>query len=222
MKIGVLGTGVVGRVIAGKLLALGNEVRLGSRSADNPTAGDWARVGGEQASHGTFEDAAGFSELIFNCTPGMVSVAVLESLAPEAVAGKLLVDVSNPLDFSGGFPPSLAVVNTDSLGEQIQRALPDTKVVKALNTVNSELMVNPGLLDGHHDLFIAGEDRGAKLFVRSLLVEFGWPADDVHDLGGIAAARGLEMYLPLWLAVMGTVGTATFNVHVVQATHPSG
>jgi predicted dinucleotide-binding enzyme len=133
-----------------------------------------------------------------------------------------LVDVSNPLDFSGGFPPSLSVVNTDSLGEQIQRALPDTQVVKALNTVNADLMVNPGLLEGRHDLFVAGADVVAKRLVRSLLIEFGWRGEDIHDLGGIAASRGMEMYLPLWLAIMGSLETPTFSVHVVRSTHPPG
>jgi predicted dinucleotide-binding enzyme len=222
MQIGVLGTGMVGRAIAGKLVTLGHDVRLGSRTFDNATAREWVESTGARASQGTFADAASHGELAFNCTPGSVSLSVIESLPPDALTDKVLVDVSNPLDFSGGFPPSLSVVNTDSLGERLQRTLPDTYVVKTLNTVNADLMVNPSLLADPHDLFVAGDDSGAKTSVRSLLMAFGWSDEHIHDLGGITAARGMEMYLPLWLQLMGVVGSPTFNVHVVRADHPTG
>jgi len=197
MKIGVLGTGMVGQAIGGRLVELGHETRMGSRTADHPGATEWAANLGAHASNGTFADAASFGDLVFNCTPGTVSLAVLGALAGEPLQGKVLVDVSNALDFSAGFPPSLAVANTDSIGEQIQRALPDTRVVKALNTLNADLMVHPSLLDGAHDLFIAGDDAQAKSEVRTLLLEFGWSTNNIHDLGGIICARGTEMYLPL-------------------------
>ncbi len=130
--------------------------------------------------------------------------------------GKVLIDVSVPLDFSQGFPPRLSVVNDDSLGEQIQRALPETRVVKALNTLNADLMLNPQLLEAPSDLFLAGDDAEAKDVVRGLLVEAGWEGGNIHDLGGIEASRGTEMWLPLWLRLMGAVGGPRFNVHVVR------
>jgi len=169
-----------------------------------------------------FADAAEFGEVVFNCTPGVVSLSVLATIPADALAGKVLIDVSNPLDFSAGFPPLLSVAVTDSLGEQIQRASPEARVVKALNTLNADLMVRPSALAGRHDLFIAGDDDDAKEQVRTILAEFGWDLRDVHDLGGIAAARGPEMYLPLWLQLMGALGTAAFNVHVVREVPPSG
>lgn len=221
VDVGVLGTGVVGRTIGSALAEHGHRVRLGSRTPDNAAAGDWVRSAGAGASQGTFSDAADFGEVVFNCTPGAVSLSVVTSIPTEALDAKVLIDVSNPLDFSGGFPPTLSVVNTDSLGEQIQRALPQARVVKALNTLNADLMVRPSLLPDRHDLFIAGDDDDAKEQVRSILAEFGWDLRDVHDLGGIAAARGTEMYLPLWLQLMGALGTAAFNVHVVRDA-PSG
>jgi 8-hydroxy-5-deazaflavin:NADPH oxidoreductase len=215
MQYAVLGTGVVGQTIATKLVTLGHEVRLGSRSADNPAAVEWAAAH-SRGSATTFADAATFGEVVVNCLPGAVVLAVLEALAEE-VGDKVLIDVSNPLDFSQGLPPTLSVCNTDSLAEQIQRALPSAKVVKALNTVNADIMVNPGLLSESTDLFLAGNDDQAKASVRSLLVEFGWRDEFIHDCGQVSTARGLEMYLLMWLNLMGATGSAHFNIHVVRA-----
>jgi hypothetical protein len=130
--------------------------------------------------------------------------------------GKVLVDVSNPLDFSGGFPPRLSVCNDDSLGEQVQRAVPGARVVKALNTVNADLMVNPRqLADGAHTMFLCGDDAAAKAVVRALLEDdFGWR--DVLDLGGLSMARGTEMLLPLWTRVWGALKTPAFSFQVVR------
>ncbi|HVQ18368.1 MAG TPA: NAD(P)-binding domain-containing protein [Actinomycetes bacterium] len=222
MKFGVLGTGTVGQTIGGKLVDLGHDVRMGSRTASNETAAKWVASSGARASHGTFSDAAEFAEVVVNCTPGTVTLDVLKSVDAAAFDGKVMVDVSNPLDFSQGFPPSLSVVNTDSMAEQIQRTLPRVRVVKALNTVTADVMVQPGVVPGRHDLFIAGDDAAAKSDVRSLLTDFGWRSDDIHDLGGISAARALEMYLPLWLQLMGALGTPLFNIHVVSGTAPTG
>jgi len=133
------------------------------------------------------------------------------------LAGKVLVDVSNPLDFSAGFPPTLSVANTDSLGEQVQAAFPEARVVKTLNTVNAQVMVRPGALRGDHQVFVAGEDAGAKAVVTGLLGDLGWPSSSVVDLGGIRGARATEMYLPLWLALMGEVGSPVFNIGIVRA-----
>jgi len=216
MRIGVLGTGMVGLTIATKLAELGHEVKVGSRSADNEEASKWAGEAGENASNGTFADAATGAEVVFNCTSGGHSLEALEMAGAENLDGKVLVDVANPLDFSRGMPPTLTVCNDDSLGEQIQTAFPGAKVVKALNTVNAAVMVEPGSLPEPTNLFICGNDEGAKDQVRGLLEEFGWAADSVVDLGDISAARGTEMYLPIWLRMMGAFESPAFNIRVVR------
>ena len=216
MRIGVLGTGMVGGAIAGKLVALGHEVMMGSREAGNEKARAWADAAGAGASEGSFTDAAAFGVLVVNCTAGAHSLEALEQAGRANLAGKVLIDVANPLDFSGGMPPTLTVANTDSLGEQIQRALPDTKVVKALNTMNCEVMVEPAKVPGDHDVFLCGEDEDAKQQVTDLLTSFGWPADHIRDLGGISSARGTEMYVALWLRLWGTLGTGYFNITLVH------
>ena len=190
MKIGVLGTGTVGRTIATKLVALGHEVTMGSRTADNEQAAEWVAEAGDRAAQGTFADAAAFGEIVFNCTAGVASLEALGSIATDDLAGKILVDVANPLDFSQGMPPTLSVSNTDSLAEQIQRALPDARVVKALNTVNAMVMVDPGRVPGEHDVFLCGNDADAKARVTQLLESFGWPSERVVDLGDISGREG--------------------------------
>jgi predicted dinucleotide-binding enzyme len=215
MKVGVLGTGSVGTTIGTKLVELGHAVTMGSRSATNERAAEWAASAGAGAGHGTFADAAAFGELVFNCTSGTVSLEALGAAGEENVSGKVLVDVSNPLDFSKGRPPTLSVCNDDSIGEQIQRAFPDAKVVKALNTMNAAIMVDPVRIPGEHDVFMCGNDADAKASVSELLQSFGWPAERIVDLGDITSARGPEMYLPLWLRLMGAVGPQ-FNIHVVS------
>ena len=215
MRIGVLGTGTVGTTIATRLVELGHEVKMGSRSAGNEKAVEWASGAGEGASEGSFADAASFGEVVFNCTPGAVSVDALRIAGPEDLSGKVLIDVSNPLDFSKGMPPTLSVCNDDSVGEQIQREFPDARVVKALNTVNASIMVDPSQVTGSV-IFVCGNDDAAKAEVGELLQSFGWPGDDVLDVGDIAGARGTEMYLPLWLRMMGALGTPSFNIAVVR------
>ena len=217
MRVGVLGTGMVGRAIGSKLAELGHEVRMGSRRAGNEAAVEWTAGAGEAASEGSFGDAAGFGELIFNCTAGGASLEALAMAGEANLHGKVLVDVANPLDFSGGMPPTLSIVNDDSLGERIQAAFPETLVVKALNTMNCSVMVEPGRVPGEHVAFVCGENTGAKDRVAALLGEFGWPAARIVDLGGIAASRGTEMYLPLWLALYGKLGTGDFNVAIERA-----
>ncbi len=211
MRIGVFGTGIVGRTLGGKLVELGHEVRMGSRTADNERAAEWAAQAGPMASHGTFADAAEFADLIINATNGDGAVPAVES-ARQKLAGKLLIDVSNPLDFSHGFPPRLSVCNDDSLGERVHRALPDTRVVKALNTVNCVVMVNPAGPPGDHVVFVCGEDEAAKRQTVDLLGGLGWPAERVVDLGGIEAARGTEAYMLLWVRLMRGIGNPNFNI----------
>ena len=144
-------------------------------------------------------------------------VAALDLLAQAGdLTGKVLVDISNPLDFSAGFPPTLSVKDTDSLGEQVQRAFPDTFVVKTLNTLTADLMAHPDRLPEPTTVFVSGDDADAKRLVTALLAELGH--HDVLDLGGIETARGVEMWLPLWLRVMGALGTADFNLKVVRGS----
>ena len=215
MRIGILGTGVVGQTIGGKLVALGHEVKLGSRTATNEKGAKWVAQHGSHASQGTFADAAAFGEIVFNCTSGMVSLEALRSAGAESLAGKVLIDVANPLDFSHGMPPTLSVCNSDSLGEQIQRAFPGVKVVKTLNTMTAGVMVNPSSVPGDHDVFVSGNDADAKAKVADLLRSFGWRT--IIDLGDISSARGVEMVLPVWLRLMGTFKTPTFNFHIARA-----
>lgn len=216
MKIAVLGTGMVGNTIASKLVALGHEVKMGSRTAGNEKAVEWAKQAGKGASEGTFEDAAKFGELVFNCSNGAATLEVLRAAGAENLKGKVLIDIANPLDFSKGFPPSLTVSNTDSLGEQVQRELPDVKVVKTLNTVNCFLMVDASKVNnGDHDMFVCGNDAGAKGQVIEILKGwFGWK--NVIDLGDISNARGTEMYLPLWVRLYGALKSADFNLKIVR------
>lgn len=215
MKFGVLGTGSVGQTIGARLVQLGHDVCMGARASDNEKARGFERTHQGKASSGTFSDAARFGELLFNCTSGGGSLEALRGAGEDHLAGKVLIDVANPLDFSKGMPPSMLTPSTDSLGEQIQRAFPRTHVVKSLNTVTAKVMVEPASLSSaNHDMFMAGNDTGAKGRVKELLQSFGWK--HVIDVGDITGARALEMYLPLWLRLYGTFQTATFNVKVVR------
>jgi predicted dinucleotide-binding enzyme len=217
MDIAVLGTGSAGRTIAARLNELGHHVVVGTRDP-GATAGreeyaEWAAAepGIELAS---YADAAAGAELAFVVTNGLAALDVLDLAGSENLAGKVLVDVSNPLDFSQGFPPTLFVKDTDSLAEQLQRAHPDTLVVKALNTMNASVMVRPDSLSEPSSVFVSGDDAEAKATVTGLLESFGHT--DVIDLGDLITARGAEMYLPLWLRLMGSLGTASFNIKVVR------
>jgi hypothetical protein len=214
MKVGILGSGMVGQAIGSKVAGLGHEVMLGTR--DLTKLQDWLGHVGGNARVSSFAETAAHGELLFNATSGGGSLQAL-SLAGEAnLNGKILVDISNPLDFSHGMPPSLFVSNTDSLGEQIQRAYPNVKVVKTLNTVTASLKVNPRqLADGEHHIFVSGNDAEAKAQVVTLLSTwFGWKY--IIDLGDITTARGTEMYLPIWLRLWGALGTGMFNIQVVK------
>ena len=209
---GILGTGVVGRTLATRLVELGHDVRVGSR-----TAGTEAPGGGTVS----FADAAAHGVVVINATSGLVSLTVLESAGAANLAGKVVVDVANALDFSGGFPPKVLAGSDDSLAERIQAAFPAVRLVKALNTMTASVMVAPRGLPGPHSTFLAGNDAEAKTTVRAMLHEFGWADAEILDLGDLSAARALELYLPLWLRIMGSVGGASFNIHVVDGT-PSG
>lgn len=232
MKIAVFGTGPVGQALAGKLDELGHEVTVGTRDPEATLARTEPDYMGKppfkawQGTHpgvalATPGEAAAGAELLVNATNGAGSLAMLEAAGEQNLAGKVVIDVANPLDFSQGMPPSLLVCNTDSLGEQIQRTFPHAKVVKALNTMNCEVMVDPATVPGEHDVFLSGDDAEAKHRVGELLQSFGWPAERIRDLGDISSARGLEMYVAFWLRLWGALETGYFNIAVVQAAESS-
>jgi 8-hydroxy-5-deazaflavin:NADPH oxidoreductase len=215
MRIGILGTGIVGQTIGSKLVQLRHDVKMGGRTAGNEKAENWVKASGARASHDTFANAAAFGEIVFNCTSGMQSLEALRQAGEKNLDGKVLVDVANPLDFSQGMPPTLSVCNTDSLGEQIQRAFPNVRVVKTLNTMNTNVMVDPRLVPGESDVFVSGNDVAAKRQVTEILTEwFGWRS--VVDLGDITSARGTEMLLPIWLRLWGTFKTPNINFHIAR------
>ena len=200
MEIGVLGTGMVGRTIGTKLLQLGHQVMLGSRDEANPKAIAWAKKwGGPHALYGNFRNAASFGEIVFNCTLGAASLDALRQAGAENLKDKILIDVSNPFDYSTE-QLSLTVCNTDSLGEQIQRAFPEARVVKTLNTMNFNLMVDPEKIPGRTNVFVSGNDPKAKETVTVILRDwFGWKS--IIDLGDITTSRGVEMYMILWVSL---------------------
>ncbi|HUO46687.1 MAG TPA: NAD(P)-binding domain-containing protein [Acidimicrobiia bacterium] len=226
MRIGVLGTGMVGRTLAARLAGLGHQVMVGTRDPASTLANtEEDRMGNLPFSRwiaeqqgitlGTLNEAAFGSELIVNATSGDASLEALRSAGAENLAGKVLMDIANPLDFSGGMPPSLSVVNTDSLAEQIQSEFPEARVVKTLNTTNASIMVDPRAVSGgDHTVFLCGNDDEAKATVRGILESFGWT--DIIDLGDITAARGSEMILPIWLSLMSALNTAAFNFKIVR------
>ncbi len=213
MKIGILGTGIVGQTIGSRLVQLGHDVMMGSREAANPKAITWAKEEGHHASFGTFANAAAFGEIVFNCTVGSASLAALRQAGGENLDGKVLIDTANPLDYSTPVW-TLTVCNTDSLGEQIQRAFPKARVVKTLNTVNANIMVDPRKLTERTDVFVSGNDIEAKAVVISILRDwFGWKS--VIDLGGIETARSVEMYVLLWQHLRNWSSSHRFNIKVV-------
>ncbi len=217
MKIGVLGTGMVGDALATKLVSLGHDVMMGAREKANEKAAGWARKAGSKASHGTFAEAARFGEISFMAANGAAVIEVARLAGAENLAGKIVVDVTNPLDFSKGMPPSLLAEysNTTSLGEELQKALPKSRVIKALNTMNCNLMVDPARVPTRTDVFLCGDDAGAKKAVRDLLISFGWK--DPIDLGALSAARGTEGLMPFWLRMWGVLGTSDFNYRIERA-----
>ncbi len=209
----MIGTGIAGRTLATAFAGKGHDVVVGTRDpAETGQREEWAGVA---VALQPLETVAADADLVVNATNGLGSLAALGRVGSEHLAGKVLVDVSNPLDFSAGFPPTLSVKDTDSLAEQIQRAFPATLVVKALNTVTASVMVDPASVgDGDTSIFVAGDDAEARAQVRQLLESLGW--QDVIELDGLQNARGLEMWLPLWVRLMGALGTAEFNIKLVR------
>ena len=215
MNIAVLGTGVTGQTVATKLVQLGHEVMMGSRDSAHPNAVTWAKDAGQHALYGTFMNAAAFGEIIFNCTLGSASLNALEQAGAENLKDKILIDTSNPLDRSTD-TWTLTISNTDSLGEQIQRTFPETKVVKTLNTVNANVMVDPNKLLERTHVFLSGNDIEAKATVKAILRDwFGWR--EIIDLGNITTARSVEMYMLLWHSLRNAISSQRFNIKVVTS-----
>lgn len=215
MKIAVLGTGEVGRRLASILVGLQHSVTLGSRTADNAVATEWARETG--GSHGTFADAAAASELVINATSGTASLAALTAAGAANLSGKVLVDVSNSLDFSDGFPPKLVVPEAGSVAEELQHAFPAARVVKTLNTMNNKTMVDPGRIPGRHNVFLSGDDESAKADVAALLKAFGWTDSQIIDLGALNTARSTEPLVLLWVHLSRALGTDEINYAVATS-----
>jgi predicted dinucleotide-binding enzyme len=197
MKIGILGTGIVGTTLGNWFISKGHQVMLGSRSAQNENGTKWLEAQNDAGSLGTFNDAAPFGDIVFNCTSGIYSLEALRTVSKESLANKILIDLANPADFSGGMPPRLTICNDNSLGEEIQKLFPATKVVKALNTVSYQVMTNPQKLNsGKIDLFICGNDTEAKNTAGEFLVrEMNWHRENIIDLGEITHARSTEALL---------------------------
>ena len=217
MKISVLGTGMVGHALATKLAALNHEVMMGARERGNEKAATWAKANNGAA--GSFADASEFGDIVVLATLGSATLEAVKIAGEDALAGKIVIDVTNPLDMSEGFPPTLLnnMVNKTSAGEEVQKALPRSYVVKALNTMNCDVMVDPSRVPGDHDVFYCGNNEGAKQTVANILMSFGW--DTPVDLGPIEAARGTEGMMNFWLRMYGVVGHADFNYRIVRASH---
>jgi predicted dinucleotide-binding enzyme len=214
MKIGILGTGMVGETLGTKFVQLGHQVKMGSRTANNEKAGKWVAKNGAHASAGTFADAAEFGDVVLLCLKGEVQMEVVRSVGTKPFGSKPVVDVSNPLAYTNGIPTSLSFCNTNSLGEEVQKALPDAKVIKTLNTVNCDIMIDPAKAGGQPTMFLCGNDAAAKTNITSLLKSLGWT--DIIDLGDITKSRAAEMLLPIWLTLMRNLGHAHFGFKVVR------
>ncbi len=222
MKIAILGTGNVGQTYASKFIELGHEVMMGTRNPDDTLKKEkfleWHTTN-PKVQLATFTDTVAFGEIIVNALQGAANIDVVKSISSSLFDTKILLDVSNPLDFSKGFPPTLieGLTNTNSLGEEIQKKLPNAKVVKTLSTMWCGIMVNPKMIaNGDHNAFIAGNDLEAKTKIKELMVSFGWTVNNILDLGDITKARGVEMYLPLWLSIFGATNNGAFNIKIVS------
>lgn len=218
VKYGVLGTGAVGRALAGRLEALGHRVMIGGRGDPGEDLSEW--LVGRSTTYGTYREVAAFGDVLINCTKGTASVEALEMAGEENFSGKILVDIANPLDFSGGFPPRLSIINDDSLGEVLQRRFPKARVVKTLNTVANSVMVDPMRLGAMHSVFVSGNDLEAKAVVVGILESFGWQS--IVDLGDISTARGTEQWMAMWTRLFKVAGTAEFNIVVVREGGATG
>jgi 8-hydroxy-5-deazaflavin:NADPH oxidoreductase len=230
MRISVLGTGIVGQTFSSRLTGMGHDVLMGTRDVQekmnedendrygNPPLRDWIKDNAA-VKLVSFADSAAFGELIINATNGANSLNALDLATEENLRGKIIIDVSNPLDFSKGMPPFLldGLNNTNSLGEEIQKEFPGARIVKTFNTMNCFLMVNPGMIHGgNHVNFISGNDDEAKNYVREFIHQFGWTNENIVDLGDITAARAQESFLLLWVRLLSALNSPAFNIQIVK------
>lgn len=228
-KIAIIGTGNVAQTLASKFSGLGHNVMLGTRNVNdkltntakdmygNPPFSEWYAAN-KNMKIGTFSEAAAFGEIVLNATHGANSLDALRMAEAKNLKGKILIDVANPLDFTKGMPPGLlsSLSNNNSLGEEIQKTFPDARVVKTFNTMWCGLMVNPGMVNGgDHNIFICGNNADAKNTVKDILKSFGWIEKNIIDLGELSAARGTEMYLPIWVQIRGAINNGAFNIKIV-------
>ena len=226
MKVAVFGTGSVGQTLATRLAGLNHSVTMGTRNVENALA----KVGSTD-NYGTpsvsdflekvpsislknYADAAKDASLIVLCTLGAGAKDALA--AAGNIDGKIVLDISNPLDFSKGFPPTLFLSNDTSLGEMLQAEFSNTHIVKSLNTMFNGIMVNPRMLSEDSTVFVSGNNTEAKATVKSILAEFGWKNSEILDLGDITTARGTEMHLPLWLRIFGATQNGAFNIKIAR------
>jgi len=215
MKIGILGSGPVGRSLGKGFASNGHDVRLGSRTPGKQEVQDWLKTTKGKVSAGTFSEAAAHGEIVVLCLLGEATENAIKLAGMRNFDGKLVIDATNPLDFSSGMPPSLFVGTTDSLGERVQRMLPNAKVVKCFNTVNNQTMTNPKMKEGLPDMIICGNDEGAKRQVAGLLKEFGW--GQPIDIGAIDGARWLEAYTALWVRLAMKLGNWTVAARILRS-----
>ncbi len=204
-RVGVLGTGEVGRRLAAGFRSRGHDVMIGSREPGKPELREWLSGDGAGIEAGTFAQAAAHGELLVLAVLGNAAEEAIADARPDNFDGKVVIDTMNPLDFSSGFPPKLSITGEDSLGERIQRGLPDAKVVKAFNIIGNPYFVDPNLSEGRPTMLIAGEDEPAKRIVRDVLTDFGW--SDVVDIGGIEGSRELEAICIAWVKIGGARGS---------------
>lgn len=204
MRIGILGSGIVGRSLGKGFASNGHDVRLGTRTPEKQEVQEWLKTTKGKVSAGTFSETATYGQIIVLCSLGEATEAVIKVAGMKNFDGKLVIDATNPLDFSKGMPPGLFVGTTDSLGERVQRMLPNAKVVKCFNIVNNQTMINPRMKEGLPDMIICGNDEAAKREVAGLLKEFGW--GEPIDIGGIDGARWLEAYTALWVRLAIKLG----------------
>jgi len=226
-NISILGTGMVARILAASLDSANYTVNMGTRDVEQKMESDEGDAFGNPSFKvwkgdfpgivlKSFRDAANLSNIIINSTAGIASLSILRAIGTEVLDGKILIDVANPLDFSAGMPPMQKPVGDDSLGEQLQREFPNLRLVKALNTMTAMVMTNPSAVTGNHNLFICGNDQGAKADVMDVFAAIGWEEDQVLDLGDITGARAMEMMVPMVMRVWQTTGNPIFNFAVAR------
>lgn len=214
MKIGILGSGQVGQTLGSGFAANGHDVVIGSRDPHKPELRKWLKSANGHGAVGTLAEAAAHGDLLILATAGTAALDAIDAAGPSQFRDKILIDVTNPLEFNNGSAPGLFVGLTDSLGERVQRKLPKAKVVKAFNTMNATTMIKPKMREGLADVLVAGNDKAAKRAVGKLAAEFGW--GQPIDLGGIENARWMEAWVPLWMRIANDQGSWKVALRILR------